>query len=80
MTKVMLLVIQALLDLSTSTRSPTIGRKWVGSGHVCMYICIYVCMGFANTWRFKAPSESRVVTYDSHMNSTLLRHAIIGMR
>ena len=50
---------------------------------VCMYICLYVymyvCMVFANIWRFKAPSKSKVVPYDSRMNSTLLRHEIIGM-
>ena len=36
-------------------------------------------MVFANIWQFKAPSESKVVPYDSHTNSTLLRHEIIGM-
>ena len=36
-------------------------------------------MVFANIWPFKAPSESKVVPYDSHVNSTLLRHDIIGM-
>ena len=37
-------------------------------------VYVYVCMVFANIWRFKAPSESKVVPYDSHVNSTLLRH------
>ena len=45
----------------------------------CMYVYTYVCMVLANIWRFKAPSESKVVPYDSHVNSTLLRHEIIEM-
>ena len=40
---------------------------------------IYVFMGFANIWRFKALSESKVVPYESYVNSTLLRHEIIVM-
>ena len=36
-------------------------------------------MVFANIWRLKAPSESKMVPYDSHVNSTLLRHDIIEM-
>ena len=42
---------------------------------------VYVCMVFANIWRFRAPSESKVVgtIYDSHVNRTLLRHEIIVM-
>ena len=41
---------------------------------------MYVPMVFANIWRFIAPSESKVVPYDSHVNSALLGHEIIGMR
>ena len=52
---------------------PESNNRWkMGSGHVC----IYVCMFFANFWRFKGPSESKVVPYDSHVNSTLLRHVL----
>ena len=36
-------------------------------------------MGFTNIWRFEAPSESKVVPYDGHVNSTLLRHDILEM-
>ena len=36
-------------------------ENWLGS---CMYICFYVCMAFANIWRFKAQSKSIVVPYD----------------
>ena len=45
----------------------------------CMYVYMFVCMGFANIWGFRAPSESKMVPYDSHVSSTLLRHEIIGM-
>ena len=44
-----------------------------------MYVYMFVCMVFANIWRFKALSESKVVPYYSHVNSTLLRHETIGM-
>ena len=40
----------------------------------CMYVYMFVCMGFANIWRFKALSESKVVPYNSHVNSTFFRH------
>ena len=51
----------------------------LGTGYVCMYVDMFVCMAFANIWRFKAPSGTKVVPYDSHVNSKLLRHEIIGM-
>ena len=67
------------IQTEAERRSPTIDRKWARLMYVYMYICLYVCMVFANVWRFMAPSESKLVPYDSHVNSALLRHESIGM-
>ena len=54
-------------------------RLKMGSGYVCMYVYMFVRLVFANIWRFKTANESKAVPYDSHVNSTLLKHEIIGM-
>ena len=60
--------------LSAEGAKPESNDRWkMGSGNVCMYVCLY-CMVFAYIWWFKVPTESKVVSYYSHVNSILLRH------
>ena len=58
---------------------PESNKRWkTGSGHVYLFLCMYVCMFFfEDISRSRAVSESKVVSCCSPVNSTLHRHDIM---
>ena len=66
--------------LSAEGAKPESNKRWkTGSGHVCMYVCMYVGF-FKDISRSSALNESKVVSCCSPVYSTLHRHVNIRVR